>query len=461
MIRHRYSKLFPYLFLLFDLISLNVGIISANFIRFSQFLYSDDRYGYLHIYLNVAWVIIFYSTKLNESNREFKVLDVVNKVLLALVINLSLTFAMWVATRSYYYSREHLFYTYLFFSILVVSWRVVFYFLIRIYRKKGYNHRNVLVVGYGDTSNGIVKYLLNNPSLGYRFIGFLDNHYPSGFKNILGTVDQLEDICEDQKIDVIFCSLPKLYNDEIKRVIDYAENNLIQVKMISRFSSLLNRNLSIQKYGEIPIINVGAIPLDSQFNRFVKRAFDVVFSLSVIVILLSWLIPIIGILIKLESKGPVFFRQCRNGRGNKKFLIFKFRTMRVHEDQEVVQAKKNDSRITKLGSFLRKTSLDELPQFINVFLGDMSVVGPRPHAVPHNEEYQRKIDRFIQRHAVKPGITGLAQAKGYRGETAQFSAMYGRVKLDRFYVKNWSLLLDLKIIMLTIRSILQGQETAY
>ncbi|MCR9249725.1 MAG: undecaprenyl-phosphate glucose phosphotransferase [bacterium] len=459
--KRRYSIYFPILFLIADLISLNVSIGLANLYRFDNLLYVDEKYGVLHLFLNITWMAIFYSTKLHESNRESKILDVINKVLLALVINLSIIFAMWVATRSYFYSREHLFYTYLSFSFLIITWRVVFYYSIRIYRRKGYNYRNVMVVGYGETAHGIVNYIKNNPSLGYRFHGYLDNKEPIGKNGVIGNVLELEKSCKEHEIDMIFCCLPRLYDDEIKTIVDYAENNLIAVKVISRFSTLINKNLSIQRFGEIPVMNVGAIPLDNSFNRFIKRAFDIIFSLIVIISLLSWLMPLIALLIKLESKGPVFFRQYRNGRGNNKFKIFKFRTMKVHEDTNVTQAKKNDSRITKLGSFLRKTSIDELPQFLNVLSGDMSVVGPRPHAIPHNEEYQKKIDRFIQRHAVKPGITGLAQAKGYRGETTQFSAMYGRVKLDRFYVKNWSLLLDLKIILLTIVSVVRGQETAY
>lgn len=461
MAKRRYSKYFPLLFLTSDLVSLNLAVVLANVVRFSEPIYTQERYGYLHVFLNVTWLVIFYGAKLHENNRESKILDVVNKVLLGLVINLSLVFAMWVATRSYYYSREHLFYTYLIFSFLTVGWRVGFYYVIWVYRKKGYNYRNVLVVGHAESSETLVNEFHDNPSLGYRFLGFLDNHRPIGTNRIVGTVDALEQFCEDNEVDILYCCLPKLYDDEIKRIIDYAENNLIKVKVISRFSSLGHKSLSIEKYGEIPVINVGEIPLDGLFNRFVKRAFDIIFSGIVLILLLSWLIPIVGLLIKLNSKGPIFFRQYRNGRGNKKFLIFKFRTMRVHDDMNVKQATKNDSRITKLGSFLRKTSIDELPQFINVLKGEMSVVGPRPHAVPHNEQYQKQIDRFIQRHAVKPGITGLAQAKGYRGETSHFSAMYARVKLDRFYVKNWSLMLDLKIIGLTIFSIIKGQDTAY
>lgn len=388
-------------------------------------------------------------------------IDVINKVLLALVINLSITFAMWVATRSYFYSREHLFYTYLIFSSLIILWRIIFYYLIRVYRSKGFNFRNVILVGYGSSAASIIEYITSTPSLGYRFKGIVDNRVSADVENVIGNIDDLARLCHENNIDIIFCCLPKLNDEEVTKVVDFAENNLIKVKVISRFSNLVNKNLSIQKYGEIPIINVGTIPLDTSFNRFIKRAFDIVFSMLVMIFLLSWLIPIIGLLIKLDSQGPIFFRQNRNGRDNRKFLIFKFRTMKVHSDKDVQQATKDDSRITKLGSFLRKTSIDEIPQFLNVLKGDMSVVGPRPHAVPHNEEYQKKIDRFIQRHAVKPGITGLAQAKGYRGETAQLIDMYGRVKLDRFYVKNWSLWLDLKIIGLTIVSIIKGQDTAY
>jgi len=457
--KRRYSKFFPFAFLIFDLLSLNIGVMLANLIRFGQPFYFNDQYVILHGFLNVSWIVIFYVTRLHESNRESKLLDVVNKVLLALVINLSLTFALWVGMKAYFYSREHLFYTFLFFSALIICWRIGFYYFIRFYRKKGYNIRNIVVVGLGPTAINLVEYINKTPELGYVFHGYFDNHEDND--SLLGNVSTLEDYCDSKNIDLIFCCLPKLYDEEIKRIVDFAENNLIKIKVISRFSNIANKNLSIQKYGEIPVINVSSIPLDSAYNRFVKRAFDLVFSSLVMLFLLSWIVPLIGFLIKLESKGPVFFKQDRNGKGNEKFLCWKFRTMRINAESDTKQATKGDPRITKIGAILRKTSLDELPQFVNVFLGDMSVVGPRPHPIKLNEEFLPKIDRFIQRHAVKPGITGLAQAKGYRGETSHFSAMYGRVKLDRFYVKNWSLILDLKIIILTVISIIKGQETAY
>ncbi|MEM6378062.1 MAG: exopolysaccharide biosynthesis polyprenyl glycosylphosphotransferase [Bacteroidota bacterium] len=235
----------------------------------------------------------------------------------------------------------------------------------------------------------------------------------------------------------------------------------MKVNLFSQFSKLINHSLSIEQFGSIPVISVNQIPLDDVINRHIKRTFDIVFSLIITVLFLSWIFPVVALLIKLDSKGPIFFRQNRHGRNNKLFQIYKFRSMHLHTDSKVMQAKASDSRVTKIGNILRKSSIDELPQFINVIKGDMSVVGPRPQAVQHNLEYQPKIDKFWQRHAVKPGITGLAQAKGFRGETPELSDMSGRVKLDRFYVKNWSLVLDFKIIILTALSIMKGEGNAY
>ncbi len=462
MYEHRFSKYFPILFLLTDLICLNLGISYANFEKFGQWVNSDDHYLTLQIILNVSWVVIFVITRLYEISRESRLIDHLNKVLSGLVINLSVVFALWFIAKPVYYSRQHLFLTYLAFTLLLVLWRTSWHFLIRYGRTRGYNVRNVAFVGYGDLATELELYFRSNKGLGYIFKGYFDNNPPDRKRRYLGDISSIKQyVSTKDHIDVLFCSLPSLNDDEVKSLINFAENNLIKVKIISQFSRLGNKSLSIQKLGQIPIINVGAIPLDSVVNQFVKRAFDILFGTLVLVFIFSWLIPIIGLLIKLESKGPIFFKQLRNGRDNHPFLCWKFRTMVVNNESDTKQATKGDARITKVGAILRKTSIDEIPQFINVLLGDMSVVGPRPHPIKLNEEFKPKIDRFIQRHAVKPGITGLAQAKGFRGETAAFSDMNGRVRLDRFYVKNWSMFLDLKIIILTIVSILKGSENAY
>ncbi|SNS56522.1 undecaprenyl-phosphate galactose phosphotransferase/putative colanic acid biosysnthesis UDP-glucose lipid carrier transferase [Ekhidna lutea] len=452
---HRYSQYFPILFLLADLVCLNIGIFLANEYRFGYLVPSKD-YQLLQLILNAVWIGVFFSSNLQRINRNSRLLDHLNKVLTGLVINLSIVFALWFALQPVDYSRKYLFVTYLVFTILILGWRSVWHYLIRYYRIQGYNIRKVVIIGKGDLSDSLTQYFKETPELGYQLAGIVDDNDSADAR-----LNEFEDFTINKEADIVFCCLPHLTDDQVKDVIDFAENNLIKVNLISQFSRLANYNLSIEQFGNIPIINVNTIPLDSMVNRFIKRSFDIVFSSIFILLIFSWLVPIIGILIKMESKGPVFFKQKRHGKDNQGFMCWKFRTMTYQKNAEFKQATKNDNRITKIGAILRKTSIDELPQFINVFLGDMSVVGPRPHPIKLNEEFQPKIDRFWQRHAVKPGITGLAQARGFRGETAELSDMSGRVKLDRFYVKNWSLILDLKIIILTAMSIIKGDQNAY
>lgn len=457
--QHRFSIYFPLLFILTDIFILNVAFHTACWLKFDYFISKDLSYLVLQGVLNIIWALTFFSSRLQEVNRESRLIDHLNRVLTALVINLAIVFAFWFAAKPFYYSRQHLFYIYLIFSGLILSWRIIWHYSIRYFRAKGFNYRNVVVVGYSDISEKIVQYFNDNPGFGYRFLGYFDNDPSIG--RYLGDVDSLKEYSLKNQVDFIYAYLPSVSEEKTQELIDFADNNLIKVKIISQFSRLGLRNMTIQNYGAIPVVNISSIPLDDRVNQTIKRAFDIIFSSIVIITILSWLMPLIGFLIKIESNGPVFFRQHRNGLNNQKFLIFKFRTMVVHADNNVKQATKQDARITKIGSILRKTSIDELPQFLNVFIGDMSVVGPRPHAVKHNEEFSKKIDRFIQRHAVRPGITGLAQAKGFRGETNTFNDISGRVRLDRFYVKNWSLILDFKIIVLTIIAIIKGNENAY
>ncbi len=458
MASRRYSTYFPILFLLADLICLNLGVFIANQFRFGALLIVDDAYYSLQILLNGLWVLVFFSAGLHEIHREQRLLDHLNKVLTALVINLAVVFAIWFATKPFYYSRQHLFYTYFIFTIALIFWRSLWHYFIRYYRSKGFNVRNVVVVGYGDMAQEMIYFIKNNKGLGYNLVGVFDD---DECEDKLGATNEVEEYAEINNVDIMFCVLNKLNETRVNDLINFAESNLIKVKIISQFSRLGNQNLSVQNYGPIPVLNVNAIPLDNKINQMTKRLFDVLFSGLFMVFVLSWLIPIVGLFIKMESKGPVFFKQLRHGRGNKPFLCWKFRTMVVNDESDEKQATKGDVRITKMGAILRRTSIDEIPQFINVFLGDMSVVGPRPHPIKLNETFQPSIEKFWQRHAVKPGITGLAQAKGFRGETSEFSDMSGRVRLDRFYVKNWSLILDFKIIVLTIVSILRDNENAY
>jgi putative colanic acid biosynthesis UDP-glucose lipid carrier transferase len=240
-----------------------------------------------------------------------------------------------------------------------------------------------------------------------------------------------------------------------------AETNMIRFKFVPDFQLFVNRNTHIDFINDIPILSLRSEPLDDITARIKKRVFDIVFSLLVTVLLLSWLVPLMAILIKLSSKGPVFFVQLRSGRDNKSFNCYKFRTLRVNREADTKQVTQNDNRITKLGAFLRKTNIDELPQFFNVIIGNMSVVGPRPHMLRHTEDYSRVLNEYMIRHFVKPGVTGWAQVNGFRGEIREKEQLRKRIEHDIFYLENWNLWFDLRVIFLTIWVTIKGDKNAY
>ena len=266
---------------------------------------------------------------------------------------------------------------------------------------------------------------------------------------------------EEQEIDEIYCSTEDIKDEELKMLIKYCDNNLKTIKLIPNPTKLNSKKLIYETYDSLPILSLRKVPLQDSVNMFFKRLTDIVLSLTVIIFILSWLTPIIALFIKKESIGPVFFKQTRNGINYKEFSCLKFRSMIVNEDAHKQQATKGDYRVTNVGKFLRKTSLDEMPQFINVLLGDMSVVGPRPHMIKENDKYYKTVDKYMLRHVIKPGITGLAQVSGYRGEVQKESDIVNRIKFDIYYLENWSILLDIKIIFRTIGNFIKGEDKAY
>ena len=246
----------------------------------------------------------------------------------------------------------------------------------------------------------------------------------------------------------------------MSKLLSFCDRNMVRFRIVPDYSNFKSRKVGYDFYGNLPVITLREEPLQLGFNRFVKRMFDILFSFLVIVLLLSWMYPILFVLIKLDSKGPFVFKQLRSGLDNNNFYCFKFRTMKMNADSDLNQATQDDVRITKLGVFLRKTSIDEFPQFINVFLGDMSVVGPRPHMLKHTKDFSDSIGNYMVRQLVKPGITGAAQANGFRGEISKFEDIKQRVEFDVWYIENWSLLLDIKLIALTIVNMIKGQSKA-
>ena len=342
-----------------------------------------------------------------------------------------------------------------FFCIAVFKY--LMFFLLKRYRSifKG-NIRKTIILGKTPQSESLEKFLVDTPAYGFlnkKIVCFKDRSK----LDLEATFDYIT----NEEIDEIFCSISELNNEDLLAVVNYADNNLKVVKFIPDRTKVLSKKLQHDYYGIIPILTFRTIPLDDPLSSLLKRAFDIVFSLAVIVLILSWLTPLIALVIKVESKGPVFFTQLRNGYNFKSFNCFKFRSMVKNSNADLEQVTRGDTRITIFGKLLRKTSMDEMPQFFNVLVGDMSVVGPRPHMLSHTDMYAKKIDKFMVRHFVKPGITGLAQVSGYRGEVESDKDIIGRVQHDIFYIENWSFFLDLKIIFQTLFNTIKGEEKAY
>jgi len=332
------------------------------------------------------------------------------------------------------------------------------YFLLRQDRITtfGGNLRRVVILGNGKESEQLIDFFRNNPNFGYKIERIFDLK-----TNKAKQLQACYDFILEAEIDEIYSSLNDIDEDELNELIDFANNNLTTLKFIPDNKQPLVRNFVYDYCGSIPVLSLRNIPLHKRSNKIVKRAFDIVFSFAVLVFVLSWFTPLLVLLIRLESKGKAILSQKRNGLNNKEFNCYKFRSMKCSDILQKKQVVKNDPRVTKIGSFIRKTNLDELPQFWNVFKGDMTVVGPRPHLINYNEYYAKKVNKFMTRHFIKPGITGLAQISGYRGETRSDNDIVNRFRYDIFYMENWSFFLDIKIIWLTIYNTFKGDKKAY
>jgi len=339
--------------------------------------------------------------------------------------------------------------------------KMVTFFLLKKYRALGNNFRTTVVLGFDESAKKIIQIIESKSNMGYKYLGFFSNREYKN-KGYLGKINDVFQFVSFKELDQIYCSLSELSKEQIKEINKFSIEKNITLKLIPDANELYSKTQEVEFYEDtITVLNVKKLPFEFTENYYIKRIFDIFFSLFISIFLLSWLIPILWILVKLESKGPLIFKQEREGLNGVKFVCYKFRSMKINNLSDQVHATKNDERVTKMGAFLRKTSMDELPQFFNVLLGDMSVVGPRPHLESLSLEYQKEVDDYLKRHIVKPGITGLAQVSGYRGEIKRKSDIKNRVRLDIFYIENWSFFLDIKIIIKTILNVFKGEEKAY
>lgn len=349
-------------------------------------------------------------------------------------------------------------------TIVVFScWRVFVRMLLKFYRRKEYNFKRVVIVGAGKNGMELYRAMRDDISSGFNILGFFDDNLALRdiLPSYLGTTDKVEEFAIAKDIDEIYCTLPGTNDEKILRMLNFAEKQMIRFYIVPEFYRNVKKSMVMEFLESVPLLTIRREPLQAFYNRALKRSFDLVFSSVVLCTIFPILYVLIGFLIKRSSPGPIFFKQKRTGLYGHDFECYKFRTMRVNDQADTMQAVKDDPRKTKIGDFLRRTNLDEFPQFINVFKGDMSVVGPRPHMLKHTEQYSALIDKYMVRHLVKPGVTGWAQVTGYRGETKTLEQMEGRVKRDVWYIENWTFFLDLKIIVVTLVNMFRGDKNAY
>lgn len=460
----RYSRFIKRIHSLGDVILLNFAFLLSDYF-FYDALTTPDNVDKLSIWIifNLTWFASVLIFKIYEIHRVTSFEKVIYNLIQALLFHMMMIFTSIVVFKFYEVSRKQVLYAYLIFFILVLLYRIIFLNALKLYRKLGFNYRRVIIIGAGPVGNDLFEFFTSDFSLGYRFLGFFDDNPDKCYHQdkIIGNLEAVESFAQKNHVDEIYCALPDSAGDKIRHLLEFSEKNMIRFRVVLDFKRHVPRKFAVDFYGSIPVLLPRKEPLELITNQYIKRTFDVVFSGLVIILIFPWLFPILACLIKLSSKGPVFFKQLRSGKNNEVFNCYKFRSMRLNQDADKRQATADDDRITWIGKILRKTNLDELPQFFNVLMGDMSVVGPRPHMLKHTEDYARIIDNFMVRHLVKPGITGWAQVKGFRGETENDHKMRKRVQYDVWYIENWSFLLDIRIIFMTIWKMVRGDRNAF
>jgi len=465
--RGRYIWLLRLFLIIFDLSIINFFVFyffnfnSESLAFFSNKILNNKHLLYV-VYSTFFWLLSTFYLKFYKVYRYTSILNIFSLLIKQFLVYAIIIYAFIGVFRSINIQAFVTFKYLALVFLIISSIKIISFYALKKYRifLKG-NIRKVVIIGNNKSANELRSLFINERELGYQLQAVFSN-IEDDF--IQGNVnDSFAFLKENTEIDEIYCAIDELSEKEVSEYVKYTNINRCNIKFISNTKSLYTKRLKTDFYNYLPVLSIQEAALNNELNKLIKRLFDIVFSLFVIVFILSWLSIILFILIKLESKGALFYKHKRNGINYKEFNCYKFRSLTITKEIEGTYVSQNDERVTKIGKFIRKTSIDELPQFINVLKGDMSVVGPRPHMLSYTDNYSKKIDKysFIFRHHVKPGITGLAQIKGYRGEIKLDEDIINRIKYDIFYIENWSLLLDIKIILQTFIYIFKGHEKAY
>ncbi|GAA3936402.1 exopolysaccharide biosynthesis polyprenyl glycosylphosphotransferase [Hymenobacter algoricola] len=380
------------------------------------------------------------------------------------LLHASIVLVVVLALQMYWLPLRYLFAVYSLAVTAVVGGRFLLTFLYRTYHQHiARPHSRFVIVGAGDSGQELYRFLASHDPVGNQFQGFFaDEPVAAGLRPLVrGPLADLKKYCLRTQIDEIYFSLPLDQHSLIEDLSQFADEHFLAFRIVPDFSGTVRKDVNVYYYDHMPILTIRHEPLHIRTNQVLKRVFDIGFSLTVIIGLFPVVLSLLALLIKLDSPGPVFFKQMRPGKRNHLFPCYKLRTMSAGHGQPELQATRVDPRVTRVGRYLRQYNLDELPQFFNVLLGHMSVVGPRPNMISQLEEYSKHIRTYQMRHAVTPGITGYAQVNGYRGETKAPQAMKKRVEYDLKYLETWSFGLDMKIIGQTIWNMVRGEKNAY
>lgn len=452
------QKYFNRLHVLLDAVVVAAAYILSWYLKFEG-PFKDEGVGAytMEFYLSAlyfvvpGYIVLFYLSRMYAPQRTRRIENQLTQIFAANTIG-ALAFLVAIAAFKYSdFSRGLVLIFYITNMIMITVEKVFIHWSLRHFRSKGYNMKYILLVGYSRAAEEYVSRIIANPQWGYVVRGILDDHVPRGtmYKGVkvIGCIDNLDIILSSSQLDEIAVTLSLSDYDRLEELVGMCEKSGVHTKFIPDYNSLIPNKPYTEDLNGLPVINIRYVPLSNTINALAKRFVDIVFSLLGIIVLSPFLL-IVAIIIKCSSKGPVIFKQERVGLHNKHFYMYKFRTMYVQAECEEQKAwtTKDDPRVTKVGKFFRKTSIDEFPQLFNILKGDMSIVGPRPERPQFVEKFREEIPRYMIKHQVRPGLTGWAQVNGFRGD----SSIRKRIDCDIYYIENWSMAFDFKIMFLTI-----------
>jgi putative colanic acid biosynthesis UDP-glucose lipid carrier transferase len=450
--------------LVLDVLALNIVffIFQIIFTKSIHFESTNAYFKYI-ILANIAWLLLALFLRTYSINILFNFEDFTKRTIQVFLIWIIIVLFYLFFSRELTVSRFFIITSTACFGFGLLVNKFIYLGIFRYFKNSNFLTKKILILGYNETAKKLASHF-EQDALNTQIIGYVEDeeniqelsHYP-----VLANIDNTLQVAKELDVQEIFSTITPEQNNYIYELMYQSEKECIRFRIVPNLSVFITREVHIEYYGELPILSLRKEPLDDVGNRIKKRALDIFVSLFVTIFILSWLIPIIGLLIFLESGRPIFFKQLRTGKDKKPFYCWKFRSMKANKDADIKQASRNDNRITPLGRFLRKTSLDEFPQFINVLRGEMSLVGPRPHMLKHTSDYSKVVNDYMVRQFIKPGITGWAQINGYRGEIFNPEQIKMRVNKDLWYLENWTLWLDIRILFLTIYYIFKGDSKAY